>query len=148
MRGKLTLVTAMVLAVGVAGQANAQALTFDPITTRQAGLDLLAGTLAGVKTVVTANGDVKALEAPGNAIRKWGAQFPTLFPVGSDKGVTKAAPAIWTDFGGFQKAAMRLSAAGGTLAAAAKAGDVTAVGAALKEVGDACGACHKDYRLK
>jgi cytochrome c556 len=74
--------------------------------------------------------------------------FPTLFPAGTDKGDTKAAPAIWTDQAGFQKDAMALSAAGEKLATAAKAGDETAVAAAYKEIGDACGACHKDYRLK
>ena len=132
--------------VAVAGVAQAQG--FDPIKTRQAGLDLLAGTFAGVKAVVTANGDVKTLEGPGKAIQKWGAQFPTLFPAGSDKGETKAAPAIWSDNAGFQKAAMTLSAAGESLATAAKAGDATAVAAAFKSIGDACGACHKDYRLK
>jgi len=136
----------MAIFLSVSGTAWADG--FDPITTRQAGLDLLAGTVAGVKAVVTANGDVKTLESAGIAIKKWGAQFPTLFPPGSDKGTTKAAPAIWTDMAGFQKAAMTLSTAGETLATAAKSGDATAVAAAFKGVGEACGACHKDYRLK
>ena len=71
-----------------------------------------------------------------------------MFPAGTDKGDTKAAPAIWTDQAGFQKDAEALSAAGGKLAMAAKAGDETAVAAAYKEIGEACGACHKDFRLK
>jgi cytochrome c556 len=137
---------AMAVLLAISGTAYADG--FDPIQTRQAGLDLLAQTLNGVKAVVTTNGDVKTVEGAGNAIKKWGAQFPTLFPAGSDKGNTKAAPAIWTDMAGFQKAAMNLSAAGDTLATAAKAGDATAVAAAFKGVADACGACHKDYRLK
>lgn len=145
MTRKLALLAAMVLA---AGAVAAQAEGFDPIETRKAGQDLLAGTFAGVKAVVTANGDVKTLEGPGNAIKRWALVFPTLFPAGSDKGDTKAAPAIWTDNAGFQKDAEALSAAGGALATAAKAGDATAVAAAFKDVGAACGACHKDYRLK
>jgi cytochrome c556 len=120
----------------------------DPIATRQVGLDLLNGTFVGVKAVITAKGDVKTLEALGKAIQRWGAAFPTLFPEGSDKGTTKAAPEIWTDMAGFRKDAMALSTAGGALATAAKAGDETAVAAAFKEIGDACGACHKAYRLK
>jgi cytochrome c556 len=143
MTRKLVLVMAMVLAA--VGVARAE---FDPIATRQAGLDLLAGNFAGIKAVITANGDVKTLEGPANAIKKWGAQFPTLFPAGSDKGNTKAGPTIWTDNPGFQKAAMNLSTAADTLATAAKSGDATAVAAAFKGVGDACGACHKEYRLK
>ena len=144
MTRKLALVAAMMLAVG--GTAGAQ--SFDPIQTRKAGQDLVGATFGGIKAVVTANGDVKTLESSGKAISKWAAVFPTLFPAGSDKGDTKAAPAIWTDMAGFQKAAMRLSTASDSLAAGAKAGDATAVAAAFKEMGEACGACHKEYRLK
>jgi cytochrome c556 len=144
MMRKLALAATMVLAVGGAAQAQG----INPIETRQTGLDLLAGTFAGVKAVITANGDVKSLEGPGKAIQRWGALFPSLFPAGSDKGNTKAAPAIWTDMAGFQKDAMALSTAGESLATAAKAGDATAVAAAFKGIGEACGACHKEYRLK
>ena len=144
MTRKLALVTALV--VGLGGTALAQ--TFDPVQTRKAGQDLLSGTFAGIKAVITLKGDVKTLENPGKAIQRWALVFPTLFPAGSDKGETKAAPAIWTDRAGFEKAAMTLSSAGEKLSVAAKAGDETAVAAAYKEIGDACGACHKDYRLK
>jgi cytochrome c556 len=141
--------TAMVLATEVltfGGVARADG--FDPIATRQAGLDLLAGNFAGIKAVITAGGDVKTLENPANAIKKWGVQFPSLFPAGSDKGTTKAAPKIWEDMAGFQKASMQLSTAAEALATAAKSGDAAAVAAAFKETGEACGACHKEYRLK
>jgi cytochrome c556 len=141
---KLALAAAMVLAAGGIGRAQG----IDPIQTRQVGLDLLAGTFAGVKAVVTSNGDVKTLEGAGKAIQRWGTVFPTLFPAGSDTGNTKAAPTIWSDNAGFQKASMALSTAGETLATAAKAGDTAAVAAAFKGIGDACGACHKEYRLK
>jgi cytochrome c556 len=146
MTRKLVLGMAMMLGLGLGGAALAD--TFDPIKTRQAGQDVLSGTFAGVKAVITLKGDVKTLEAPGKAIQKWALVFPTLFPAGTDKGDTKAAPAIWTDRAGFEKDAMALSAAGEKLSVAAKAGDETAVAAAFKEIGEACGACHKDYRLK
>src|ERR1700722_10216700 len=145
MTRKLALAAAMILAVG--GSALADGI--DPIQTRQTGMDLVTGTLLGVKAVVTANGDVKTLEGSGKAIQRWGKVLVTLFPPGSDKGETnKAGPAIWTDNAGFQKAAMGLSTAGETLASGAKSGDATAVAAAFKGVGEPCGACHKDYRLK
>jgi cytochrome c556 len=144
MTRKLALVTAVIMAVGGAAYADG----IDPIQTRQTGMDLLSGTFAGVKAVVTANGDVKTLELSGKAIQRWGVLLPTLFPAGSDKGDTKAAPTIWADSAGFKKAGMNLSAAGETLATAAKAGDATAVAAAFKGIGEACGACHKEYRLK
>jgi cytochrome c556 len=144
MTSKLVLTVAMVLAVGGVARADG----FDPITTRQAGQDLVLGTFTGIKAVITANGDVKTLEGPANAIKKWSAQFPTLFPAGSDKGNTKAAPTIWSDEAGFKKASLQLTTAAEGLAAAAKAGDAAAVAAAFKTTGEACGACHKEYRLK
>jgi len=144
MKRKPAAVAAMVLALG--GVAYAQ--TFDPIATRKAGQDLLSGTFAGVKAVITLKGNVRTLENPGMAIHNWALVFPTLFPPGSDKGETKAAPAIWTDRAGFEKDAQALAAAGAQLATAAKAGDETAVAAAYKDIGDACGACHKTYKLK
>jgi cytochrome c556 len=144
MTRKLGLATGLVLALG--GAAYAQ--TFDPIQTRKAGQELVAGTLGGIKAVITLKGDVKTVAGPAEAIQKWALVFPTLFPAGTDKGDTKAAPAIWTDRAGFQKDADALSAAAEKLATAAKAGDETAVAAAYKGVGEACGACHHDYRLK
>lgn len=149
---RLAMVTALSMGLmggltgGVTGAARAQGI--DPIQTRQVGLDLLSGTFGGVKAVITANGDVKTLVGAGKAIARWGKVFPTLFPAGSDKGETKAAPAIWSDNAGFQKASMALSEAGGALATAAAAGDAAAAAVAFKAIGEACGACHKDYRLK
>jgi len=144
MTRKLALMTAVVLAVGGAAYADG----IDALQTRQAGMDLVGGTLAGVKLVVTTNGDIKTLEGAGKGIKRWGAVIPSLFPAGSDKGETKALPVVWSDSAGFQKAAMTLSAAGEKLESAAKAGDATLVAAAFKEVGEACGGCHKTYRAK
>ena len=121
-----------VLAVATAGLARAQAI--DPIETRQAGQDLLAGTFAGIRAVVAAKGDVKTLEVPAKAMARWITQFPTQFPKGSEQG--------------HQKAALNLAGASTKLAELAKAGDADAVAAQVKVVGDACAACHKDYRAR
>jgi cytochrome c556 len=132
----------------LAAGGSAFAQGFDPIQTRQAGQDLVAGDFAGIKAVVVAKGDVKTLENPAKAISRWSKLFPTLFPPGSDTGDTKASPKIWTEKADFEKAALRLSTEADALATAAKAGDEAAVATAFKGVGDACGACHKEYRLK
>ena len=50
--------------------------------------------MVGIKAVITANGDVKSLEKPAQAIERWGKLFPNLFPAGSDTGTTKAAGAV------------------------------------------------------
>src|SRR5215469_15542317 len=135
MRGKLAVLA--VLWIGAGGIAWADG--YDPIETRQAGQDLLAGTFAGIRAVVTDKGDVKTLESPAKAMARWIRQFPTQFPKGSDEGHnTKALPTIWSDPAGFQKAAGDLSDAATKLAELARAEDAEAVAAQVKVVGDAC----------
>jgi cytochrome c556 len=141
---KLTLLTGMILALGAVAHADG----YDPIETRKAAMDLVSVTFANIKSVVTTNGDVKTLEGPAKAIKRYAMVHPTLFPAGSGTGDTKAAPAIWTDPAGFQKSSTNMANAADALAIAAKAGDATAAAAAFKQMGEACGACHKDYRLK
>ena len=135
------------LLLTVAGVASAQGI--DPIETRQAGQDLLAGDFAGIRAVVAAKGDVKTLENPAKAMARWIRQFPTQFPKGSDQGHnTKALPAIWSDMAGFQKSADEMADAADKLAVAAKAGDAEVVATQVKAVADACGACHRTFRAK
>jgi cytochrome c556 len=87
--------------------------------------------------------EAKARDIMGNADKIVG-----LFPKGSDKGKTKATPAIWEKSDDFGKAAKSLSKAAGELASAAKAKDEAAVTAKVKGVSDACGGCHKAFRAE
>jgi cytochrome c556 len=135
------------LALAAAGAAQAQAP--DPIETRQAGQDLLAGDYAGIRAVLAAKGDMKSLEKPADAMARWMRQFPSQFPPGSDKGHdTKALPAVWSDAAGFRKAADTMADAAEKLAQLARAGDAEGVATQVKAVGDACGACHRSYRAR
>jgi cytochrome c556 len=135
------------MAIGAAGTVHAQAP--DPIETRQAGQDLLAGDFSGIRAVVAAKGDVKTLENPAKAMARWIKQFPSQFPKGSEQGHdTKALPAIWSDMAGFEKASADFAEASDKLAQLAKAGDTDGVTAQVKVVGDSCGACHRAYRAR
>jgi len=69
-----------------------------------------------------------------------------LFPVGSDKGDTKADPKIWSDMDGFKAVNKKYSDAVDA-AAAAPAADKAALGEQLNTLGNSCGECHKTYRL-
>ena len=74
--------------------------------------------------------------------------FVKMFPAGSDKGETKALPAIWTDMKGFEAASAASNAAYDKLAAAAGSGDLAALTAAFADTGKTCGACHDKFRAK
>ena len=131
----------------VAGVAIARA-EIDAIAVRQAGMDLQGAALGATAQAVKAGVEVKSFAGAGSATAAWAKQIPTLFPPGSDKGDTKALPEIWSDNAGFMKAAAELGTAADKLTAAAKANDKDAFAAALKDVGGACGNCHKTYRAK
>jgi cytochrome c556 len=145
MKKKLALLTVVLLA----GAGVAQAEGPDLINVRQAGQDLVLGTFTGIRAVVDAKGDIKKLEQPAKALQRWALVYPTLFPKGTETGHdTKALPSVWSDSAGFQKAAMTFSEAAGKLAEIAKTGDADAAAAQVKVIGQACGACHHDYRAK
>ncbi|HEY1932037.1 MAG TPA: cytochrome c [Acetobacteraceae bacterium] len=140
---------AAALAFVAAGVGAAYAEGFDPIASRQAGQDLLAGDFSGINAVVKANGSAKTLEKPAAALARWMHQFPTLFPPGSDKGDnTKAKPEIWSDPAGFNKAADDFVAQANKLVMLAKADDAASMPAQVKAVGAACVACHKKFKTQ
>lgn len=62
------------------------------------------------------------------------------------EGKTDAKPDIWQDWDKFVAAAKKLGDESGKLADVAQAGDMAAIGAQVKELGKACGGCHKPFR--
>ncbi len=147
-----TFVLAAAVAVAasgfVPGVAQAQSGP-NLIDMRQVGFALLAGDFAGIRAVAAAKGDVKTLENPAKAMGRYAALIPALFPQGTAAGNnTKALPEVWSDAAGFKKAADGLGEASAMLVKAAAAGDAAGVDAAIKAVGDACGACHRGYRAR
>jgi len=147
---KFVLAAAVAVAAGglMSGVANAQSGP-NLIETRQVGFALLAGDFAGIRAVAAAKGDVKALENPAKAMGRFAAIIPSLFPQGTAAGNnTRALPEIWSDSAGFKKASDAFGEASAMLVKAAAAGDAAGVDAAIKAVGDACGACHRGYRTR
>jgi cytochrome c556 len=73
--------------------------------------------------------------------------FPTAFGAGTDKGDTRALPAIWTDPAKFKKYQDDLAAATAKLLAAAKGGGgADALKGPFGEVAQICKGCHDDFR--
>ena len=62
------------------------------------------------------------------------------------EGRTDAKPEVWQDWDKFVAAAEALQEEGAKLADIASAGDMAAIGAQVKNVGKACGSCHKPFR--
>ncbi len=68
------------------------------------------------------------------------------FVAGTDKGETRALPAIWTEQAKFKEASERLQADTAKLNAAAKTGNLDAIKTAFGATGQSCKACHDAYR--
>ncbi|MDX8470087.1 cytochrome c [Mesorhizobium sp. VK23B] len=140
----------LVIAISLLAFAGSAAYA-DPIKDRQA-LMKERGKLAGqLSKVVKGEEDfdaaavlttLKALQA--NA-EKFDAE--KLFPAGSDKGDTTAAPKIWEDKAGFNAAADKLLT-DVKAAVASPPADADALKAQLNTIGGDCGTCHQTYRIK
>ena len=144
----MKIVSAALGAAAILSAGVAIAAAPDVVKTRRAGQALLSGDFTAMRAVVAAKGDVKQLENPAKAMARWIRNFPDQFPPGTDKGDTKALPTVWSDPAGFQKAAENLANEADKLAEIAKTGDTDQFAAQLKIVGDACAACHKDFRQR
>ncbi len=67
---------------------------------------------------------------------------------GTDKGMTRAKPEIWENTDDFLEKYGNFKTAAAGLATAAQTGDKATIGAAFKETGGACKACHDEYKAK
>jgi cytochrome c556 len=121
----------------------------DLIAVRKAGFDLNAGAFGGIHAAMGSKEGMKLVAGSAKAMAAWAAVIPSMFPKGTETGDnTKALPAIWSDAAGFKADADKFGAASMKLADLAKEGNLEAVAAQVKIVGEACGACHKAYRAK
>jgi cytochrome c556 len=133
---------AMLLGVGASGAAD------DPIAARKA---LMKANGAATKTTV---GFLKG-EAPFKlddvqaALKSYmdaAEKGPALFPEDSDKGDTKALPAIWANKSDFDARFAKLGA--DSKAAMASITDEASFKANFPPILKNCGGCHETYRAK
>jgi cytochrome c556 len=135
--------------LGLGGLAHAQTAAQDIIVTRQAGFDLQNGSFAAIRAALAAKVEIKPYADTASGIVSWAKQIPLVFPKGSETGHdTKAKPEIWSDSAGFAKDAEDLATAAQKLTDLIKAGDSAGATDQVKVVGNACGACHRTYRVR
>lgn len=117
----------------------------DVIEKRQKAMKSNSADVKAIKAAVESK-DYATIETKAKDIMGTAEKIPSLFPKGSDKGKTKATAAIWEKSDEFAKDAKNLSKASSELAAAAKSKDDAAIATKVKAVGEACAACHKEFR--
>jgi cytochrome c556 len=115
-----------------------------------AHLGMIAATVKGeisLSDAIALNAQALALDA-----EVLSANLKQLFPEGSDEAAgleTRALPAIWQNWQGFEAAAMRFKEETAKFAEVAKGGDMAAIAQQVGALGkNGCGACHGDFRKK
>jgi cytochrome c556 len=120
----------------------------DAVKYRKAALTVLASQFGRIGAM--ANGRVPfdaKVAADSAALVETMSKLPWEgFVAGTDKGDTRALPAIWTEQAKFKEGADKLQAETAKLNAAAKTGNLDAIKTAFGAVGQSCKACHDAYR--
>ncbi len=71
---------------------------------------------------------------------------PHIYPEGSGVSKSEALPAIWEKPDEFKEAVSKFVEAANGMARAAETGDMSAVGPAMKSLGQSCKGCHDNFR--
>jgi cytochrome c556 len=102
-----------------------------------------------MKGIVESRGDPRAAVPRVDDMLAWYRGMPALFPPGSDRGDTRALPALWSDRGGFETVNADMVRQQETLRAAADNGDPARFGQEFtRRTGQTCGTCHRPYRQR
>ena len=123
----------------------------DAIKYRQSAFTVMANHLGRVGAMAQGRVPFDAKVAADNtAIVVAMSTLPfTAFGDGTDKGMpNRAKPEIWRESAKFKAAADKMAEEVKKLDAAARAGNLDAVKAAMGAVGGSCKACHDDFRAE
>ncbi len=140
-------VSLMAMALGAATLAGTAALAQgDVIAERRAGFKRMGEHMQAMKAVVDNKGDVRPLTATIDDMVAWYRSVPGRFPPGSDRGDTRALPAIWAEKATFDTVANNMVNQLQVLRTAAASGDAGAFATAYGQTGQTCGTCHRPAR--
>ncbi len=149
MRMKLRVAAGLATLLLAGATAEAFAQGGDVIADRRAGLKRMGQHMEAMKPIADAGGDPRAMAARVDEMIVFFRGLPERFPAGSGTGDTKALPAIWTDWAGFQTANTRALGQLEVLKTAAAAGDAAGFATAFKATGPQfCGGCHRPFRAR
>lgn len=140
------------LMIGFGVQALAVDEPENVIKYRQSVMKSLGNHAAAIVGVV--KGEVSFtshIAAHARSINEMSKLIPGIFPEGTGRDAypdTRALPAIWNDRAKFEAAAKAVQAESARLAEVAQGGDLRAIVAQVRNLGKACGSCHKPFRAK
>ncbi|MET0049959.1 MAG: cytochrome c [Candidatus Thiodiazotropha sp.] len=146
---KTSLLAGTALVLSLSGAVSQAGEVEKAVEYRQGAMEVFSWNMKGM-------GDMMKGEKPYDAARlavmakdlESATQLDLLsgFPTDSESSESDALPEIWMDFDDFKSKYQDLREAAKALNAAVAGGDKAAIGAALKDTGGSCKACHKKYK--
>lgn len=120
----------------------------DAVKYRKAAFTVMAAHFGRIGAMASGKAPFDAKVAADNAaIVESMSKLPWAgFAAGTDKGDTRALPAIWTEQAQFKEGADKMQAEIVKLVAATKTGNLDNVKTAFGAAGQSCKACHDNYR--
>jgi len=120
----------------------------DAVKYRKAAFTVMAASFGRIGAMASGKAPFDAASAQSNAeIATMMSKLPfTAFGPGTDIGETRAKPNVWTDNAKFTAAANKMTEEMAKLNVAAKSGSLDQIKTAFGPVGQACKACHDDFR--
>jgi cytochrome c556 len=114
---------------------------------RQQVMESLGGHLGAIGAIMKNKLPYQGtIAAHAQAIQMTSTVIQDAFEKEITAGRTDAKPDIWQDWEKFVMAAKTMGEESGQLAKVARSGDMAAIGAQVKALGQACGECHKPFR--
>ena len=154
----LTATAAAALIAGFAADARtarpgppvpaAAASAVQLVTMRQAGMDMSAVVLGGIKAAVERGAPLKSQGFAARGLAKWAGSFEAGFAPSTASAPSHAKPEVWSDAAGFAARAATFRSAADQLAAAVAADNRPAFDSALAAVSASCKGCHDAYEQK
>lgn len=146
-------IVALVLSVAAVGASANAAKPEDLIRYRQAGYTFMAWNMGKIKANVEGTYNKEQVVAAANVIAAISnSGMGALYEPGTDKGKgfhdTHVKPEFFKSPEKVKQVAMAFNKEANELAKVAASGDVNAVKAQFGKVGQACKACHDDFRVK
>ena len=146
---KKSAIAALVLAAAAVPVVAQQMKVENQVKYRRAAYQLMNLNFASLEAMTSDKKPYNRDEAVRNAefVAMLSPVPKGFFGEGTDKD-TKAKPEIWTHRADFDSRMDKMTGETAKLPAVARSGDVAALKAQVHAVGEACKACHDEYRVK
>ena len=115
---------------------------------RESVMEVVGGHMHSIGAILKGRVHMSDLNFHAQGMKRIATIVPHVFPAGSSEGKTEALASIWEKPVEFQAAVDKFVDAANGMALATEAGDMAAVGPAVRALGGSCKGCHDDFKAE